>query len=187
MALRERGHEAVLAAPGSFAPAASEHGVEFAPLDEGPNRLMDDPVVRQAVEGGYRGVRGKVTAVRTARRIKPLMGAVLHDVGEVARRRWPRPVGVAGVQPSRDPGGSGLAGVGAYHRVLVPADIGGLVATGPADAFPRRRPRTRLRRIRQHGGPGFTADRDDRHRRRAPGRCPCRCGGVGLRGRTVRG
>ncbi|WP_082404180.1 glycosyltransferase [Saccharothrix sp. NRRL B-16348] len=85
VALRERGHEALLAAPESFAPAASEHGVRFAPLDEGPNRLMDDPVVREAVDGGYRGVRGKITAVRTARRIKPLMGAVLHDVGEVAR------------------------------------------------------------------------------------------------------
>ncbi|WP_156755578.1 glycosyltransferase [Actinokineospora pegani] len=86
VALRERGHEAVLAAPGSFAQAASEHGVDFAPLDEGPNRLMDDPVVREAIDGGYRGVRGKVTAVRTARRIKPLMGVVLRDVGEVARR-----------------------------------------------------------------------------------------------------
>jgi sterol 3beta-glucosyltransferase len=59
VALRGRGHEAVLAAPESFAPAASEHGVEFAPLDEGPNRLLDDPVVREAVDGGYRGVRAR--------------------------------------------------------------------------------------------------------------------------------
>lgn len=85
VALRERGHEAVLAAPESFAAAALEQEVEFAPLDEGPNRLMDDPVIKEAIDGGYRGLRGKVTAVRTALRIKPLMTAVLRDVGAVAR------------------------------------------------------------------------------------------------------
>ncbi|MEV1119245.1 glycosyltransferase [Actinosynnema sp. NPDC049800] len=85
VALRRAGHEALLAAPGSFAATAAEHEVEFAALDEGPNRLADDPVVKQAVEGGYRGLRGKITAVRTARRIKPLMARVLHDVGDVAR------------------------------------------------------------------------------------------------------
>jgi sterol 3beta-glucosyltransferase len=85
VALRKRGHEAVLAAPESFASAAAVHDVEFAPLDEGPNRLMDDPVVKEAVDGGYRGLRGKITAVRTARRIKPLMADVLRDVGAAAR------------------------------------------------------------------------------------------------------
>ncbi|MEV6236691.1 glycosyltransferase [Lentzea sp. NPDC051838] len=85
VALRGRGHEAVLAAPESFAGAAAEHGVEFAPLDEGPNRLMDDPVVKEAIDGGYRGISGKITAVRTARRIKPLMADVLRDVGAAAR------------------------------------------------------------------------------------------------------
>ncbi|RSM70421.1 glycosyltransferase [Amycolatopsis sp. WAC 01375] len=85
VALRDRGHEAVLAAPESFADTAVEHDIEFAPLDEGPNRLMDDPVVQEAIEGGYRGLRGKITAVRTARRIKPLMAIVLHDVGVAAK------------------------------------------------------------------------------------------------------
>ncbi|MEO6090192.1 MAG: glycosyltransferase [Umezawaea sp.] len=85
VALRNRGHEAVLAAPTSFAAAAAEWDVEFAPLDEGPNLLMHDPVVQAAIDGGYRGVRGKLTAVRTARRIKPLMADVLRDVGAVAR------------------------------------------------------------------------------------------------------
>ncbi|MGI5502328.1 glycosyltransferase [Lentzea sp. CA-135723] len=83
--LRARGHSALLAAPASFADAAAEHEVEFAPLDEGPNRLMDDPVVKEAIDGGYRGVRGKVIAARTMTRIKPLMADVLRDVGEVAR------------------------------------------------------------------------------------------------------
>ncbi|MCP2262523.1 sterol 3beta-glucosyltransferase [Streptoalloteichus tenebrarius] len=86
VALRERGHDAVLAAPASFAGAAADHGVEFAPLDEGPNRLLDDPVVREAISGGYRGVRGKITAARVARRIKPLMADVLRDVGAAARQ-----------------------------------------------------------------------------------------------------
>ncbi|WP_433270897.1 glycosyltransferase [Actinosynnema sp. CS-041913] len=85
VALREAGHHAVLAAPGSFVPAAERSEVEFAALDEGPNRLMDDPVVKQAVDGGYRGLRGKVTALRTVRRIRPLMADVLRDVGRVAR------------------------------------------------------------------------------------------------------
>ncbi|WP_329792147.1 glycosyltransferase [Lentzea sp. DG1S-22] len=85
VALRKAGHEALLAAPASFAGSAVSHGVEFAPLDEGPNRLLQDPAMLQAVEGGYRGVRGKLTAISTIRRIKPLMADVLRDVGEVAR------------------------------------------------------------------------------------------------------
>ncbi len=85
VALRHRGHEVVLAAPASFAAAAAEWDVEFAPLDEGPNLLMRDPVVQAAIDGGYRGARGKLAAVRTARRIKPLMADVLRDLGAVAR------------------------------------------------------------------------------------------------------
>ncbi|MFE2752340.1 glycosyltransferase [Actinosynnema sp. NPDC059335] len=85
VALRHAGHEVLLAAPRSTAAVAVEHDVEFAGLDEGPNRLLDDPVFREAVDGGYRGLRGKVTAVRTARRIKPLMADVLRDLGDVAR------------------------------------------------------------------------------------------------------
>ncbi|XVV00627.1 glycosyltransferase [Actinosynnema sp. CA-248983] len=85
VALREAGHDAVLAAPASFAPAAERSGAVFAGLDEGPNRLMADPAARQAVDSGYRGLRGKIIAVRTARRIKPLMVDVLRDLGPVAR------------------------------------------------------------------------------------------------------
>ncbi|WP_189226160.1 glycosyltransferase [Saccharothrix coeruleofusca] len=85
VALRRAGHGVLMAAPHSAAAMAAEHGVEFAGLDEGPNRLLDDPLLRQAVDGGYRGLRGKVTAVRTARRIKPLMAEVLRDLGRIAR------------------------------------------------------------------------------------------------------
>ncbi|MFK0244097.1 glycosyltransferase [Amycolatopsis azurea] len=85
VALRTHGHEAVLAGPDSFADAAEEYDVEFASLSEGPNQLMDDPVIKEAIEGGYRGMRGKITAVRTAQRVKPLMAEVLHNVGVAAR------------------------------------------------------------------------------------------------------
>ncbi|MGY6651457.1 glycosyltransferase [Amycolatopsis sp. TRM77291] len=85
VALVARGHEAVLAAPDSFADAAGEYDIEFAPLGEGANRLMDDPVVKEAIEGGYRGIRGKITALRTAQRVKPMMAEVLHHVGVAAK------------------------------------------------------------------------------------------------------
>ncbi|WP_223165483.1 glycosyltransferase [Lentzea indica] len=87
--LRAAGHEAVLAAPESFAAAAAEHAVPFAPLDEGPNRLLNEPLLKEAIEGGYRGVRGKITAIRTVRRIKPLMADVLRDTGRIAREVRP--------------------------------------------------------------------------------------------------
>ncbi|MCR3754534.1 glycosyltransferase [Lentzea californiensis] len=87
--LRTAGHEAVLAAPESFAAVAAERAVPFAPLDEGPNRLLDDPLLKDAVEGGYRGVRGKITAMKTVRLIKPLMADVLHDAGKIAREVRP--------------------------------------------------------------------------------------------------
>ncbi|MGW0520826.1 glycosyltransferase [Crossiella sp. NPDC003009] len=86
VALRAAGHQARLAAPASFAAQAAEHGVDFVPLDEGPNRLLADPAAREAIETGYRGVRGKISALRTLRRIKPLMSAVLRDLGRSAWR-----------------------------------------------------------------------------------------------------
>lgn len=85
VALKRAGHDALLAAPESFADSAAGHDVEFAPLDEGPNRLLSDPLLMGVIEGGYRGVRGKITAISMIRRIKPLMADVLRDVGAVAR------------------------------------------------------------------------------------------------------
>lgn len=87
VALNNAGHEAVLAAPASFAGDVAAQEVEFAPLDDGPNRLLDDSLLKEAIEGGYRGLRGKLTALSTIKRIKPLMADVLRDVGSVARSR----------------------------------------------------------------------------------------------------
>lgn len=85
VALNDAGHGALLAAPASFAEGVLAHDVEFAPLDDGPNRLLDDPLFKEAIEGGYRGVRGKFTALSAINRIKPLMADVLRDVGAVAK------------------------------------------------------------------------------------------------------
>ncbi|MFS8097463.1 glycosyltransferase [Lentzea alba] len=85
VALKKAGHEVLLAAPESFAASVLTQDVEFAPLDNGPNRLFEDPLLADVIEGGYRGVRGKITALSTIRRIKPLMADVLRDVGAVAR------------------------------------------------------------------------------------------------------
>lgn len=87
VALKDAGHEVLLAAPESSAGGVQAHDVDFAPLDDGPNRLLDDPVLKEAIEDGYRGVRGKITALSTIKRIKPLMADVLRDVGTVARSR----------------------------------------------------------------------------------------------------
>ena len=61
VALRQAGHDAVLAAPESFADSAAAHDVEFAPLDEGPNRLLIWAlagllVIAAALAGVYFGV-----------------------------------------------------------------------------------------------------------------------------------
>ncbi|MEV4439887.1 glycosyltransferase [Streptomyces sp. NPDC049577] len=48
-ALREAGHEAVLAAPALFAPAAERHGVPFAPLNDEVPRMMTGPEFREAL------------------------------------------------------------------------------------------------------------------------------------------
>ena len=85
VALKKAGHKALLAAPESFVTSVLAQDVEFAPLDNGPNRLLEDPLMAEAIEGGYRGIRGKITALSTIRRIKPLMADVLRDVGAVAR------------------------------------------------------------------------------------------------------
>ncbi|WP_086668946.1 glycosyltransferase [Lentzea kentuckyensis] len=66
VALLKRGHEVVLTAPESYAQDAVERDVEFATLGEGPNRLMNDPVIQEAIESGYRGVRGKIAAAAGA-------------------------------------------------------------------------------------------------------------------------
>nr|WP_055501208.1 glycosyltransferase [Nonomuraea pusilla] len=86
LALRTAGHEPVLAGPAAMASLAEPHDITFAPLHDGPNTLIDDPDIRQAVETNYRGLRGKKVALRVMRRTKPLMAAVLDDLVTVAEQ-----------------------------------------------------------------------------------------------------
>ncbi|MGN9843963.1 glycosyltransferase [Nonomuraea sp. H19] len=84
LALRQAGHEAVLGAPAALASIARGHGIPFAPLDDGPNKLIDDPGIREAIETNYRGLRGKKVALQVMRRSKPLMAKVFDDMATVA-------------------------------------------------------------------------------------------------------
>ncbi|GAA1761568.1 glycosyltransferase [Nonomuraea bangladeshensis] len=86
LALDRAGHQAVLAAPSAMASLAEPHGIAFAPLHDGPNTLLDDPDIRQAVETNYRGLRGKKVALQVMRRTKPLMAEVFANVARVAEQ-----------------------------------------------------------------------------------------------------
>ncbi|GAA1287478.1 glycosyl transferase family 1 [Planotetraspora silvatica] len=79
-ALDLAGHEAVLAAPAASASLAEPYGLRFVPVDDGPNKLIDDPQIRSAIETNYRGLRGKKIALEVMRRSKPLMSQVLADM-----------------------------------------------------------------------------------------------------------
>ncbi|MFD0887182.1 glycosyltransferase, partial [Streptosporangium algeriense] len=84
LALKRAGHEAVLAAPAAMAALAEPYGLDFAPVHDGPNTLIDDPEVREAIETNYRGIRGKRVALRVMRRSKPLLARALEDAARVA-------------------------------------------------------------------------------------------------------
>ncbi|MEQ4724591.1 glycosyltransferase [Nonomuraea sp. B19D2] len=84
LALKRAGHEPVLGAPAAMAGLADPHGIAFAPLHDGPNTLIDDPDIRQAIETNYRGLRGTKIALQVMRRSKPLMAAVFDDMATVA-------------------------------------------------------------------------------------------------------
>lgn len=84
LALKRAGHEAVPAAPAAMAGLAEPHGIVFAPVHDGPNTLIEDPDIRQAIESNYRGLRGKQVALQVMRRSKPLMAEVFTDMADVA-------------------------------------------------------------------------------------------------------
>ncbi|MGP4101175.1 glycosyltransferase [Nonomuraea sp. KM90] len=84
LALRRAGHEAVLGAPAAMAGLAEPHGITYAPVDDGTNKLMDDPGIREAIDTNYRGLRGKKVALEVMRRSKSLMAQVFDDMAAVA-------------------------------------------------------------------------------------------------------
>ncbi|HEY3684714.1 MAG TPA: glycosyltransferase [Streptosporangiaceae bacterium] len=83
-ALRAAGHDALLAGPAGLASVAEPYGIPYAPLDDGPNTLMDAPEIRAAVETNYRGLRGKAIAMTVVRRTRPLLARVLEDMAAAA-------------------------------------------------------------------------------------------------------
>lgn len=83
-ALDQAGHEAVLAAPAASAALAEPYGLRFFPLDDGPNTLIDEPQIREAIETNYRGLRGKKIALQVMRRSKPLLACVATDMAAAA-------------------------------------------------------------------------------------------------------
>lgn len=84
LALRNAGHHAVLAAPAASASLAEPHALPFAPVHDGPNTLLGDPRIRQAIETNYRGLAGKKIALEVMRASKPLMARVFADMVAVA-------------------------------------------------------------------------------------------------------
>ncbi|MEU6800723.1 glycosyltransferase [Streptomyces neyagawaensis] len=91
VALRRHGHTPLLAAPQAYASEAAAYGVDFAAIDDGPTRILDEPETRRSIDRGLSGVRGKIVAARTVARLKQLMipslrdvAAIAHDHGDVA-------------------------------------------------------------------------------------------------------
>jgi sterol 3beta-glucosyltransferase len=82
-ALRDAGHEAVLAAPEGSASLAKPYDVPFAPLSDDMNTGMGDPKVREAIETNYRGLQGKLTAIRLIRQAKSELRKVYDQMAAV--------------------------------------------------------------------------------------------------------
>jgi sterol 3beta-glucosyltransferase len=85
VALEQAGHRAVLAAPAASVSLVAPYGLQFQPVHDGPNTLLDDPSIREAIETNYRGLRGKTIAMQVMRRSKPLMARVFADMVAAAR------------------------------------------------------------------------------------------------------
>ncbi|WP_240501126.1 glycosyltransferase, partial [Streptomyces neyagawaensis] len=91
VALRRHGHTPLLAAPPPYASEAAAYGVDFASIDDGPTRILDEPETRRIIDNGLLGVRGNIAAARTVARLKKLLipslqdvAAIAHDHGDVA-------------------------------------------------------------------------------------------------------
>ncbi|MEV6379104.1 glycosyltransferase [Streptomyces sp. NPDC051773] len=84
VALRRHGHRPLLAAPSAYTSEAAAYGVDFAAIDDGPTRILDETATRRIIDEGLLGMRGKIAAARTVARLKRLMIAPLRDVAAVA-------------------------------------------------------------------------------------------------------
>ncbi|HZX08250.1 MAG TPA: glycosyltransferase [Kribbella sp.] len=83
-ALTEAGHSVRIGAPAASEPLVRWYGLRFVPIADGPNRLSGDPIIREAYQTNYRGLRGKAVAIQLARKYRPMMEEVLADVATIA-------------------------------------------------------------------------------------------------------
>jgi sterol 3beta-glucosyltransferase len=84
-ALREAGHQPLLAAPASFAPLAAAHRIPFAGLDDALLRLWSSPEIQEAAghdRGGLRSLRAYAGLVR---RMRPAVRHLLDGAWKAAR------------------------------------------------------------------------------------------------------
>ncbi|MGC7101252.1 glycosyltransferase [Amycolatopsis lurida] len=81
-ALQEAGHHVLLGAPAGSASLSEPYGIPFAPLSDDLND-MDDPRIRKAIETNYRGLRGKLTAIRLMKRAKAELRTVYDEMAAV--------------------------------------------------------------------------------------------------------
>ena len=86
LALKQAGHEALLAAPAASASLAAPYGLDFTAVHDGPNTLTDDQEIREAIETNYRGLPGKRIAWEAMHRSKPLMAKVSEDTAAIGER-----------------------------------------------------------------------------------------------------
>jgi sterol 3beta-glucosyltransferase len=77
--LLRRGHQVVIAAPERFSALVREHGVAFAPLDDGPLRVLDAGSTVGEVAAG--GLRARAVLLR---RLPAMFTRVLDDCWQVA-------------------------------------------------------------------------------------------------------
>ncbi|MBE1878369.1 glycosyltransferase [Myceligenerans pegani] len=82
-ALRRAGHGAVLAGPAGSASLAEPYHVPYVPLSDAMNEGMDDPEVRAAIENNYRGIRGKLTAIKLMRQAKTELRTVFDEIAAI--------------------------------------------------------------------------------------------------------
>ncbi|TQN28724.1 sterol 3beta-glucosyltransferase [Haloactinospora alba] len=81
------GHEPRLGAPAALGPFVERCGVRFMPLDDGPNRMLDDPERLEPLldsKSGHSRVRQTVMMLRMMREVRPAMARVLTDMASAA-------------------------------------------------------------------------------------------------------
>ncbi|MEV5889140.1 glycosyltransferase [Nonomuraea fuscirosea] len=104
LALRQAGHQPVPAAPAAMASLAEPYGLTFAPLHDGPNTLMDDPWIREAIETNYRGWGSPLGSCGAPSRSWPACSTTWRPPRRAGRTSWFMPPAYrASISPNGSP------------------------------------------------------------------------------------